>query len=741
MIFRDYAADYAKAGFAVFPLSPGAKIPFKGSHGENDATTDLAEVTRMAEGVPNANIGIAVGTSGLFVVDEDPRNGGDATLAALPPLPETLTSNTGGGGRQYFFKRPESLADVTCTSIGPGIDIKGVCSGYVVAPPSIHPSGRAYEWANTLPIAEPPEWLVQKILASSKARREYTALDAPVEADSFLLGRAFEKMGWLGEQIKNGVFAVLCPNEELHSPGSKTFEEGSTSTVIFAPEENGGIGTFFCSHTSHCKGLGKNILSRLPPDTITERDCTELAARCKETDLGNSERLGLRHGDQIRYCKPLRTWFCWTGKVWEEDSAKVQELAKTSARKIWKEIDILAATLLEDEGDKKKMRRALHAKNSEKASSIAASMTLTTSAYPIDVDELDSDAWLLNVPNGTINLRTGWLRPHLREDFITRTAACDYAPGTRSEIWETFLETVTGGDRELAAYLQRAIGCALVGEALEKTFWFVYGPPDGAKSTFISAVSKVLGDYHVASDPDTWLVHQQVGGNRGDIVRLRGARLTTAVEVKKGSKFDEQLIKAVTGGDVLTQAAKFKDEISFKPTFSLWFAANDCPAIRDDDAGMWGRVRRVPFTNVIPKAKQDPKMRQRLGEPEVQRAILAWAVQGCLAWQQGGLGTCKAVEESSEEYRSENDQFKEFFEGSCVFEPGAEVSRTSLYSQFDFWCRSSSTKPLTPKEFTGRLRGHPGVGEKMVHGTRSWTGIRLASPAEQVSSNVRKLFP
>ena len=736
-IFADYAPEYASMGLAVFPLIPRDKFPLKGTHGELDASNDPDEVARMAAGVPKSNIGIAPAASGLFVVDIDPRNNGDKTLATFPPLPETLTTNTGGGGQHYWFRRPPTLDETTCTNIGPGVDIKGLRAGYVVAPPSIHPSGRAYEWANTAPIAEAPDWLVQKILASGKARKEHTALSAPVDADSFLLGRAFGRMGWLGPQIKNGVFAVLCPNEGLHSGGKPL----SGGTVIFAPED-GGPGVFFCSHTSHCKGLGKDILSRLRPDLITEHDCAELAARCKETDLGNSERLGIRYGQQIKYCKPLRTWFVWNGRQWEEDDAKVQELAKSSARKIWREIDVLAALLLEDEGDKKKMRRATHAKNSEKASNIAAAMSLASSAHAVSVGDLDADLWLLNVQNGTIDLRTGVLRPHARDDLITKIGTCDYDPFARSALWETFLAGVTGGDTDLAAYLQRAIGCALVGEAHEKAFWFIYGPPDGAKSTFISVVSEILGDYHVASDADTWLLRPQLGGNRGDIVRLRGARLTTVVEIKKDSKFDEQLIKAVTGGDVLTQAAKYKDEISFKPTFSLWFAANDCPAIRDDDTGMWKRVRRVPFTNVIPKAKQDPNMRHRLRTPEVQRAILTWAVQGCLEWQRSGLGTCKAVEQSSEEYRNENDKFGEFFEGSCVFEPGAEVSRTALYSQFEFWCRSGSTKLLTPKEFAGRIRGRPGVGEKMVHGVRSWTGVRLATAAEQVglNSNVTRLF-
>lgn len=731
-IFLDYAAQYAEMGLAVFPLIPGSKLPFKGTNGSLNATTDLTEVAKMAAGVPNANIAIAPGVSGLFVVDEDPRNGGDEALATLPPLPETLTTNTGGGGRHFWFKRPTTLDEVTCTSIGRGLDIKGLHSGYVLAPPSLHPNGSVYDWGSTAPVAEAPPWLVQKILAVGEQRKTSTELNAPAEADSFLLGRAFEKIGWLGPQIKNGVFSVRCPNEGQHSSG-KPFD---SSTVIFAPE-NGGIGVFHCSH-AHCIGLGKNILNKFPPDLITERDCTELAARCKETDLGNAERLGLRYGNQIRYNKPFRTWFFWNGRLWEENSAKIQELAKSSARKIWKEIDIIEAFLLTDDDDKKKARRATHAKNSEKAANIQAALTLATSAHPVNIDELDANPWLLNVPNGTVDLYAGQLRPHQRENMITKVAACDFDHGARSEIWEQFLVKTTNGDAELSAYIQRAIGCALVGEAFEKCFWFVYGPPDGGKSTFITAVSNVLGDYHVASDADTWLIRQQVGGNRGDIVRLRGARLSTVVEIKKGSKFDEQLIKAVTGGDTITQAAKYKDEVSFKPTFSLWFAANDCPTIRDDDAGMWKRVRRVSFVNSIPKPEQDLNLRHKLATPDVQRAILAWAVTGCRLWRTYGLGTCTAVEASSEAYRTEMDRLGEFFEDECVFGPGTETTRTAIRAAYDRWCFTNSVRvPLTPRELSDRIRSRPGVVEKKSHGDRVWTGIGLRGGGPPTVSLVR----
>src|SRR5690606_17297245 len=126
-----------------------------------------------------------------------------------------------------------------------------------------------------------------------------------------------------------------------------------------------------------------------------------------------------------------------------------------------------------------------------------------------------------------------------------------------------FVHTLTGGDAELAAYMQRALGAALIGEHREKHFWVGHGPPDGAKSTFRDAVTSVLGDYHVAADAETWLTRSHVGANRGDLVRLMGARLVTTSEFKRGVRFDPKIIKQITGGDPIVAAAKYESEIEF----------------------------------------------------------------------------------------------------------------------------------------------------------------------------------
>jgi hypothetical protein len=160
------ALAYAKRGWRVIPVyspngsgcsckeinceSPG-KHP-RNAHGLKEATIDEEQIKRWWQRWPDANVGIATGAaSGLVVLDVDPRHGGDKTLEALQEkyggLPDTVIARTGGGGWHFFFKHPGFY--VKCDNrgelLGAGIDIKGA-GGYIVAPPSLHASGRRYEW-------------------------------------------------------------------------------------------------------------------------------------------------------------------------------------------------------------------------------------------------------------------------------------------------------------------------------------------------------------------------------------------------------------------------------------------------------------------------------------------------------------------------------------------------------------------------------------------------------------------
>jgi putative DNA primase/helicase len=445
------------------------------------------------------------------------------------------------------------------------------------------------------------------------------------------------------------------------------------------------------------------------------------------TDTGNAERLVARFRDQIRYCPPRKLWMLWDGRRWSWDrKSEIEQRAKQTVRAIFAE----AEHAKDHEHAEAIAKHALHSEKRERRGAMVA-LAQSEPGIPVLPNELDSDPWSFNVANGTLDLRTGRLRLHCREDLITKLSPVDYEPGARSELWDRYLVDATGGDAELSAYLQRAVGYALQGQVTEKAFWFLYGPPDGMKSTFIDSVSAALGEYAVHAASGTWLVQTNTGGNRGDLVALLGARLVTSVEVRKGARFDEEIVKKITGGDQIAAAAKYESEITFVPTFSLWLAANDAPIIRDDDEGAWNRVRRIPFTHPLAVEKRDPNMREKLRAPAVQRAILAWAVEGCLTWQRQGVGTCEAVDASTAEYREDMDRVAGFFAERCVLEPDAKVANKELREAYETWCRENGVRaPLSGKEFASRLDAKHCAKAKSGS-ARGWRGIRLLNEWEE----------
>ncbi|MEO7032728.1 MAG: phage/plasmid primase, P4 family [Polyangiaceae bacterium] len=465
----------------------------------------------------------------------------------------------------------------------------------------------------------------------------------------------------------------------------------------------------------------------LSDDPTEDTVCVSLVPGLfKNTDIGNAERLVARFRGQIRYCPPRKRWLVWDGKRYLlDETGEINRRAKDTVRAIYDE-----AAKCRDGEQRKAI--AQHAHGSEQAKKLNAMISIAQSEVDVPVlpNELDADPWKLNVLNGTLDLRTGKLGPHRRQDLITRLAPVEYSSDAQCDLWDRFLSEATGGDAELARYLQRAVGYALQGTATERAFFFLLGPPGTAKSTFIDAVAAALGDYHQAANFETWLKQTNVGGNRGDLTRLASARLVTSVEVRKGAKFDEALIKAVTGGDEITAAAKFEAEVTFRPAFALWLAANDAPDIRDDDEGAWARVRRIPFEHIIPAEKQDRTLKQKLTAPEVRAAVLAWAVRGCLDWQANGLGTAKAIELSTEAYRQDMDRVAGFFEDCCEFGSYARVQRTALRRAYEDWCKENGVRtPLIGKEFAARLR-EKGVKDNKSNGKRLWAGVRLVDPDE-----------
>ncbi|MCZ6625864.1 MAG: phage/plasmid primase, P4 family, partial [Deltaproteobacteria bacterium] len=348
------------------------------------------------------------------------------------------------------------------------------------------------------------------------------------------------------------------------------------------------------------------------------------------TDFGNAERLIRLYGEDMRFCSQLG-WLAWDDRRWAKDkTGQIERWAKATVRSIYNE-----AAHCEDEALRKAL--ASHAKSSEAERKIKAAISLAKSepGIPLRAKDLDRDSWLLNVMNGTLDLRTGGLRPHRQEDLITKLAPGHYDPTATCPTWDSFLDRIFDGNKGIITFLQRAVGYGLTGDVSEQVLFLLYGTGANGKSTFLNAIREALGEYAKQAAPDL-LVAKRGVSHPTEIADIVGCRFLTSIEVEDGRRLAEALVKQITGGDPIKGRFMNKDFFEFMPTHKIFMAVNHKPVIRGTDSAIWRRIRLVPFTVTFPEDEQDKKLPEKL-KAELP-GIFNWTVQGCLAWQREGLG-------------------------------------------------------------------------------------------------------
>lgn len=438
------------------------------------------------------------------------------------------------------------------------------------------------------------------------------------------------------------------------------------------------------------------------------------------TDFGNAERLVDRDGDDLRFVRGLG-WHCWDCRRFRlDETGEVERRAKRVVREIYLEA---AAETDPEERD----RLVKHAQRSEQAGRLRAMISLAESEREVvaRVDDLDADPFALTVSNGTIDLRTGDLRPHRREDLITKQARVDYVEGARHELFDRFIAETTAGHDGLAEFVQRAMGYTMTGSTAEEVLFFAHGPQATGKTTLLEATRTMLGEHSMTTDFETFTKKRGDGGIRADVARLVGARLVTGVEVDRGKALAEGLVKQVTGGDRISARMLYQNPIEFTPTFKIWLAANHRPRVDAHDGAMWRRIHLIPFTNVVPAERRDPEVKRRLrSDPDVLSAMLSWAVEGCLEWQRRGLEVPVCVSAFTESYRLENDPLREFVQDVCEVDPRASSSAKQLRAAYERWADAAGEEPLNTRAWGDALRA-VGAERTRVRGQRAWRGIGL----------------
>jgi putative DNA primase/helicase len=451
------------------------------------------------------------------------------------------------------------------------------------------------------------------------------------------------------------------------------------------------------------------------------------------TDIGYARRLVAVHRDQVRYVPEWRRWLTWDGQRWADDTAgQVSHLAAVIARRVTESaLDELRKADGEDDRKAAKRKLALAlAHERENAVRGAVAIAAATPRLVVTVDRLDADPHLLNVANGTLDLRTMTLRGHDPRDLITRAAVAAYRPEARSDRWEAFLETVQP-DKVMRAYLARLIGLALEGRVTEHLLQVHYGNGSNGKTTFFEAVAWALGDYAAHADPEL-VVARRFEAHPTGVAALYGLRLALLPETDAGQALAEGTVKRLTGGDQITARRMREDFWSFRPSHTFAMMTNHRPQVSGTDRGIWRRLKLVPWDVEIPPAEQDPELYDELrGDAD---AILAWALAGYLDWAETGTGDPDEVTEATEAWRVESDALGRFIAQRCRVQPGRMIGSSKLFAVWMGWCEAENEPPGTLTAFASLMK-RQGFGNHRTARGMVWDGLDLLpdQPAQPAS--------
>lgn len=439
------------------------------------------------------------------------------------------------------------------------------------------------------------------------------------------------------------------------------------------------------------KGDVSDWLSRgATKDDLIQRLTTQLVSLDPESapscsDTGNAQRLIKSYGEFLRYSYELETWLCWNGRYWKKSKALPVEYAKKVCRDILKE-----AASLSSDGYKE---LAGHALASENSSRISAMLKLAQSikGVAVEIEDLDKHPYLLNVQNGTIDLESGQLCAHNPKHLITKIIDLEYNEAddwTQASHWLNFLLEIFQGDKELIDYIQRAAGYSLTADITERTIFFLWGDGRNGKSTFVNALTHMLGSDYSKRVPISSLLKKKNEGVPNDIAALKGARWAYSSEAPEGKHLDEAFVKDASGGEKITARFMRSEWFEFIPEFKLWLSTNHKPEIEGADQAIWDRIALIPFKFRVNDGEIDPHLGEKLRKEA--KFILKWAVLGCISWQKIKLSPPEVVKEATKAYKKEMNIVKDFIDQGCIKGKLCTAKVNEVYEAFKNFSGNSS---------------------------------------------------
>jgi P4 family phage/plasmid primase-like protien len=751
----DAAIAWIQQGFSPVPIPHRSKRPILNGSERLEITMDLA--SQYFNG-GSQNIGLLLGDKfGSTDVDCDCP---EAITAARKLLPETgLIFGRQSKPFSHFFYRSDPpvraakfddpLDHKTLLELR-GLSSDGSIGLQTVVPPSVHETGelvrfeKGFEGRPANIDADVLISAVSRVAAAALLARHWPTKGSRHHALLALAG-VFARAGWSLEEAQafhRVIYECLWPaNPEL---GAADIEVRSTFEKHSAGGEITGVPTLM-------ELLDKKVVGTafrwLGIDRRQNRDY-------HWNDTGNADRLADWYGHELTYCTERNSYYVWTGQQWRFD-----EFVEAEKRAEKTMLEAFAETKHITDGEKRKA--FLKFVNSSLSRAALANMMhlAKKKVRQASTTDFDQDPWLLNTESGTVDLRTGTLRPHRTEDLLSKMIPLRYDQHAECPQFMTFLFKIMGshpdaseGDNinadQMVSYLQKAFGCAATGKP-EKLLFVLYGEGNNGKTTLLEVIRDALGDKEYAGQvqveslmirPKEALSNNAVNT---DLADLQGCRFVSSSEVEQGQRLSLSRVKYLTGLGQIKARRLRENMITFRPTYKLFLDCNHKPVITDPNDAIWNRVKCIPFKIQIPEGEMDKELPAKL-RTELP-GILRWIVEGAVLYHREGLGDPPDVTAATEQYRQESDGLKGFFEDRCVFAATGDVNSwkkekfwvavTDLYSAYSYLCCAAANgdkHPLSKGLFDERLeklgrkqdRVRPDGGRDTKQ-IRVWLGIRF----------------
>jgi putative DNA primase/helicase len=558
-----------------------------------------------------------------------------------------------------------------------------------VLPPSMHAIGERVEWVNDgQPARVDGEHLKCAVLQLAVAcllKAQYPGTGSRHDA-ALVIGGVLARAGWQANEIHHlvKVVAQAVGDEEAHERA-----ESAAAAVTIKAKGNELPGWPRLAEVwgeDVAKTLGKWL-----PTAAPDQHARNGAGAGLEDAVGLA--FAEQHATHFRYVAKFGRWLQWTGMRWQFDETLV---AFDEAR-----------TLCRQAGD-------------ARAKTVAGVTVLARSDRRLaaTVEQWDADSWLLNTPAGVMDLKSGEMRLHKPEDYMTKITAV--APEGACPMWLAFLKRITGDDGALQQFLQRLCGYALTGSNREHALFFLHGTGANGKSVFVNTVSGLLADYHRIAPIETFTASS---GDRHptDIAMLRGARLVTAVETEEGRRWAEAKIKSLTGGDRISARFMRQDFFEYTPQFKLLIAGNHKPSLRTVDEAIRRRFNLIPFTVTIPLEERDDQLTERLKAE--WPGILAWMIDGCGDWQERGLAPPQCVTGATDAYLAAQDAIGAWIEEKCRCHPDLWGGRSALWESWVKWATANGEFVGTRSRLIDALEDRGFEPTRIHGGQRGFRGL------------------